>query len=82
VARSDARFEWVFLRLRLVEGIDPADYAAIWEEPFADRYGPLVERLVGEGLLEREGERVRLASGARFVSDAVFTEFALEDAEG
>jgi len=78
VAEAEARFEWIFLHLRLAAGFEEERFAATWGEPFTEVYGPVVGRLVDGGLLRREGGRVRLAPGARFVSDAVFAEFAPE----
>ncbi len=75
---AEARFEWVFLRLRLREGFAEADFAAAWGEPVEAVYGEILARLTGGGLLERAGGRVRLGADARFVSDAVMAEFAPE----
>ena len=76
VPLDEARFEWIFLRLRLMEGISTDAYAAAWREPFQARYGSLVSRLVAEGLLEAQGGWIRLTRRARFLSDGVFAEFA------
>jgi oxygen-independent coproporphyrinogen III oxidase len=76
VPREDARFEWLFLRLRLREGFSRDVYEAAWGESFDARYRALASRLMGEGLLEEEGGRIRLTSRARFLSDGVFAEFA------
>ncbi len=78
VDRETARFEWVFLHLRLSEGIDEADFASAWGESLEAVHGGTVARLLAQGLLERAGGRLRLAPGARFVSDGVFAEFAPE----
>jgi oxygen-independent coproporphyrinogen-3 oxidase len=78
VPRSEARFEWVFLRLRLAEGFSESEFAATWGEPVEAVHGRVLERLAAEELLEREGGRVRLTAGARFVSDGVMAEFAPE----
>jgi putative oxygen-independent coproporphyrinogen III oxidase len=76
VSLKDARFEWIFLRLRLREGFSRQAFEAQWGESFEHRYGVLARRLIEAGLLEEVEERVRLTSGARFLSDGVFAEFA------
>ena len=73
---SEARFEWVFLRLRLREGLSTEAYRSEWGEPFAERYGSIVAQLAAEGLLETVGGWIRLTPESRFVSDGVLAEFA------
>lgn len=75
VPASQARFEWIFLRLRLEEGVSLADYRTRWERSFLEDYGTLVEQLEDRGLLSRDAHRVRLTPAARFVSDGVLSEF-------
>jgi coproporphyrinogen III oxidase-like Fe-S oxidoreductase len=76
VPRDEARFEWIFLRLRLREGLSTVSYLAEWGEPFDARYGAIVSRLTGAGLLETVDGWIRLTPDARFLSDGVFAEFA------
>ncbi len=78
VPEADARFEWVFLRLRLAEGLDPEEFERTWETGFAAVHGETVDRLVAGGMLQWSGGRLALRPEARFVSDAVFAEFAPE----
>lgn len=78
VPREEARFEWVFLRLRLAEGFTEAAFARAWGETVDAVHGATLRRLTGQGLILREGGAIRLDAGARFVSDAVFAEFAPE----
>lgn len=60
--------EEMFLGLRQLEGVD---LEAI-ERRYQARLGPRVEPLVAQGLLEREGPRLRLAPGSLTVSNEVF----------
>lgn len=71
-----ARFEWVFLNLRLTRGIDMAAFHARWGTSFEEAYGEVAGRLVRGGMLEEASGFLRLTPRARFVSDAVFAEFA------
>jgi oxygen-independent coproporphyrinogen-3 oxidase len=76
VPMPQARFEWVFLHLRLTEGFAEDVFEERWGDAFPEVYGSVSERLVRLGLLRREKGRVRLDPSARFVSDGVFSEFA------
>jgi oxygen-independent coproporphyrinogen-3 oxidase len=76
VAPADARFEWVFLRLRLTRGLSTAAFAEAWGCSFRSVHGETAARLVDGGYLEERDGFVRLTPRARFVSDAVFAEFA------
>ena len=62
---ADAVAERFFLGLRLDEGIEGR-----WE-PFEDA----IERSIGEGLLEFDGQRLRLTSRGVLLSNEVFAEF-------
>jgi len=73
---SDRQFEeaW-FLGLRLNAGVD---LAALQAEFGGERMAPaleIVNRLTGEGLLVRDGERVFLTPRGRLLSNDVFQEF-------
>ena len=76
VPREEAQFEWIFLRLRLAEGFSEAEFAAAWGEPIDGVHGETVARQVAQGWLLREAGRIRLHPEARFVSDALFAEYA------
>jgi oxygen-independent coproporphyrinogen-3 oxidase len=66
--RADAASERYLTGLRLMEGVDlrPEDEA---------RFGEAVERFVREGLLEREGARLRLTRRGVMLSNEVFEAF-------
>ena len=76
VPLSEARFEWLFLRLRLREGFSRKGYESAWGEPFEERYGDVASRLIAAGWLEELEGTMRLTARARFLSDGVFAEFA------
>jgi oxygen-independent coproporphyrinogen-3 oxidase len=75
VSRSAALEEALFLGLRLNEGVDL--------ERMRDKFGPFVvtnlsstiAELSGAGLIEWEGDRVRLTARGRLVSNEVFERF-------
>jgi oxygen-independent coproporphyrinogen-3 oxidase len=78
VPKPQARFEWVFLHLRLAAGFAEDAFGERWGDSFPEVYGAVSERLVRLGLLQRDDGWVRLSPSARFVSDGVFSEFAPE----
>jgi oxygen-independent coproporphyrinogen-3 oxidase len=61
---ADLQNEKYWVGLRLSEGVLAGD-----------RFGDEISRLVSDGLLEREGERIRLTSRGVLVSNDVFQEF-------
>lgn len=77
LTRQDLSLEALMLGLRTADGIDP--------ERFRERYGvdllkqnePLVERLVREGLLEIEGERLAPTLAGLAVTDSLARAFDL-----
>ena len=68
--------ETMMLGLRLVrEGVPFARFEAMHGQPLAGAFGPSVDRLLEEGLLESDGERVRLTPRGLLVGNRVFSEF-------
>jgi len=66
--RPDPVEERFFVGLRLVEGIRPE--AEEWQ-----RFGQPIRRFLGEGLLEIDGETLRLTPAGVLLSNEVFQEF-------
>ena len=64
--------EELFLGLRQLEGIDLASIAAQYGSQFTDDLGARIEELHAQGLVEREGTRLRLAPARLAVSNEVF----------
>lgn len=62
---ADPRSERFFLGLRLMRGIEP---------PFAP-FASKIKKLIADGLLETDGERVRLTPRGVLLSNEVFSEF-------
>jgi len=68
--------ETMMLGLRLVrEGVPFARFEAMHGQPLACAFGPSVDRLQEEGLLESDSERVRLTPKGLLVGNRVFSEF-------
>jgi oxygen-independent coproporphyrinogen-3 oxidase len=67
--------EFVFLNLRLREGFTLAEFHARFEREFDEAFGARAARLAEDGLLVREGGRVRLSNRGLELGDSVFAEF-------
>jgi oxygen-independent coproporphyrinogen-3 oxidase len=67
--------EFFFLGLRQCDGVDLAAARARWGGEALVPWEGILARFVRDGLLEREGSRVRLAARAYLVSNEIFEEF-------
>jgi oxygen-independent coproporphyrinogen-3 oxidase len=67
--------EFFFLGLRQADGVDLNGVRKRWGEAALHAWEGKIARLVQEGSLIREGDRVRLARRAYLVSNEVFQEF-------
>ncbi len=68
--------ETMMLGLRLVrEGVPFARFEAMHGQPMRTAFGPSLDRLHDGGLLESDGERVRLTPKGLLVGNRVFSEF-------
>ena len=68
--------ETMMLGLRLVrEGVPFARFAETHGQTLRAAFGPILDRLQDAGLLELDGERVRLTSKGLFLGNRVFSEF-------
>jgi oxygen-independent coproporphyrinogen-3 oxidase len=75
VAGIAALEEAFFLGLRLVRGVSMRDIVARHGDSALASYQDTLEELQSDGLLEREGEFVRLTPRGRLVSNEVFQRF-------
>ena len=69
--------EFMFLGLRMMEGVSCADFGEKFGCELDSVYGGVCEKLISEGLLVREGDRYKLTSRGIDVSNAVLAEFLL-----
>ena len=74
---KDQMEEFMFLGLRLSEGISKARFFESFKTDFDFIYGPKVHELEISGLVETEGDRVRLTKRGADVSNIVLAEFLL-----
>ncbi|MBQ2757945.1 MAG: radical SAM family heme chaperone HemW [Clostridia bacterium] len=74
IGAHEAREEYVMLRMRLLEGIDEADFLARFGVEFEKTYGPLDQLLKG-GLLSRVGGRIAFTERGMYVSNAILSDW-------
>lgn len=75
LAPADLRAETMFMGLRLNVGVGEAHFAARCGASLDDAYGEALADLVGQGLIERSGGRVRLTPRGRLLGNRVFERF-------
>ncbi len=68
--------EFMFLGLRLTEGVERKEFRRIFGRDMEEVYGPVMEKLSSQGLLETGG-KVRLTPYGRDVSNYVMAEFLI-----
>jgi putative oxygen-independent coproporphyrinogen III oxidase len=67
--------EFVFLNLRLIEGFRLVDFQRRFSQSFDEIFGKRAARLVEDGLLVRDDQRIRLSDRGLELGDSVFAEF-------
>lgn len=75
VSQREALEETFFLGLRLVRGVDLQKIALKLGDKRMDELSATIHELVSDGLLELEGDIVRLTSRGRLLSNEVFERF-------
>ena len=75
VSRTAVLEETFFLGLRLNAGVDLGGVKSQFGEESLERVSRVVQEQVQDGLLERDGERIRLTQKGRLLSNEVFQSF-------
>ena len=75
LTRQDAMAEFMFLGLRMLDGIDMNAFRAEFGAPVTAVWPGEIERLTTAGLLARDGDRLRLTPRALPVANQVFVRF-------
>ncbi len=74
LGRAEQMEEFMFLGLRLTEGVSRAEFFEAFHEDMENIYGPVLQQLLDNGLIDT-GERVKLTSYGRDVSNYVMAQF-------
>lgn len=69
------QFEFLYLGLRMTQGIDAKRFATLFNRSLWDAYGVALRDLSSEGFLLLEGDSVRLTSQGVSLADSVFERF-------
>ncbi len=80
VTRADALEEIFFLGLRLNRGVDLREVARNCDQDELRIQRSIIVELVSDGLLEEQGQRIRLTPRGRLLSNEVFQRFLAPDA--
>jgi oxygen-independent coproporphyrinogen-3 oxidase len=75
VSRANALEETFFLGLRLNCGVDLREVRSMFGQPSHDRLCPVIDELILDGLMHQDGDRIRLSSRGRLLSNEVFQRF-------
>ncbi|HZE27416.1 MAG TPA: radical SAM family heme chaperone HemW [Terriglobales bacterium] len=78
VSTQSALEECFFLGLRLAQGVDLAELAAIFGEPVLAQHSAAIREFVQDGWLERAGDLIRLTRRGRLLSNEVFERFVAD----
>ena len=69
--------EFMFLGLRMMDGISVREFEEKFHVPFTEVYGTPVRRMVTQGYLEEDGNRLRFTDKGIDVSNQLLVEFLL-----
>ena len=72
---EELRGEYVFLALRTVQGVDTEDFQKTFGMDFFAQYGDIINRMMTEGLLTKDGRYIRLTKLGMKYGNRVFAQF-------
>jgi oxygen-independent coproporphyrinogen-3 oxidase len=74
ISPEDAEFEYIFLGLRLTEGINKENFKKLFNVDFEDKYGEILNKY--QSFFNVKGENVRIKSKGFGVLNSLLSEFA------
>ena len=77
LTKEEMMEEFMFLGLRKMQGVSRTRFEHCFGNPIEEVYGDALNKLTEEGLLEIEGDHIRLTKRGIDVSNSVFCEFLL-----
>lgn len=77
LTRQDAMEEFMFLGLRLTAGVSAAEFATLFGQSIEEIYGPVLQKMQRQGLMESEDGCWHLTDRGLDVSNLVLAEFLL-----
>lgn len=76
---KDRMEEFMFLGLRMTEGVEESGFLKEFSTTIEQIYGSTLDTLVKEGWMVREGGKIRLTDRGIDVSNVILAEFLMED---
>ena len=77
LTQKDEMEEFVFLGLRMMAGISTESFKEVFGLDFYELYGEIAAKQMKQGLIKREGSRIRLTDMGIDVSNTVMAEYML-----
>ncbi len=77
LTEQDAMEEFMFLGLRLTRGVNTVTFEQTFGKPMEQVYGPVLQKMVSQGLMEQKGDQWFLTDLGLDVSNGVLAEFLL-----
>lgn len=78
LSRKERMEEFMFLGLRMIQGVSEIDFAALFGVKLANVYGLVLQRLMKNGLMKKDGVRYALTEWGMDVSNYVLSEFLMD----
>ncbi|UCF64886.1 MAG: radical SAM family heme chaperone HemW [bacterium] len=75
LSQQTLEFEYVFLRLRLREGLDTHDFKKRFKNNFLNKYEKNITRLIEAGMIEQNRQYLRLSERGWFLADEIASSF-------
>lgn len=75
LSKEEQMEEFMFLRLRMMEGVSVAEFEKNFDMKYEDVYGEVTDKLINKGLLELLDENIRLSEKGIDISNYVMSEF-------
>ena len=77
LGRTEQMEEYMFLGLRMMEGVSIGQFAALFGQDLDEVYGGVVDKMTAQKLLERHGDSLRLTARGIDVSNYVMAQFLI-----
>ena len=77
VSRQERMEEFMFLGLRMMEGVNKTKFETLFNKKIENVYGNVLEKLTQEKLLKTENDNIKLTERGIDVSNVVLSEFLL-----
>lgn len=74
---NDEMEEYMFLGLRMMKGVDTEQFGKLFGRSYDELYGDITARQIEQGLMVRDGSRVKLTDIGIDISNTVMAEFML-----